>query len=80
MGRWRRKRVGPTGDREQLELLCSWEERREYERIKPLALFGEPMPERAETSTSERPLYDMMPRSTVERRKEIISCSSAAGP
>jgi hypothetical protein len=58
MGRRRRRRVGPTDDWEQLELLCAWEEQREYERIRPLVLFGEPVPERAaETSTSERTLY-----------------------
>ncbi len=57
MGR-RRRRVGPTDDWEQLELLCAWEEQREYERIRPLVLFGEPVPERAaDTSTSERTLY-----------------------
>jgi putative transposase len=58
MGRRRRRRVGPTDDWEQLELLCAWEEQRKYERIRPLVLFGEPVPERAaETSTSERTLY-----------------------
>jgi hypothetical protein len=40
MGRRRRRRVDPTDDWEQLELLCVWEEQREYERIRPLVLFG----------------------------------------
>jgi hypothetical protein len=54
MGRRRRRRVGSTDDWKQLDLLCAWEEQREYGRIKPLVLFGEPVPERAaETSTSE---------------------------
>jgi putative transposase len=58
MGRRRRRRVGPTDDWEQLELLCAWEEQREYESIRPLVLFGEPVLERAaETSASERTLY-----------------------
>lgn len=58
MGRRKRRRVGPTDDREHLELLCAWEKQREYERIRPLVLFSEPVPERAaETSTSERTLY-----------------------
>ena len=58
MGRRRRRRVDPTDDWEQLELLCVWEEQREYERIRPLVLFGEPVPERArQTGTSERTLY-----------------------
>jgi transposase InsO family protein len=38
--------------------LCAWEEQREYERIRPLVLFGEPVSERsAETGASERTLY-----------------------
>ena len=43
----RRRHVDPTNDWEQPELLCSWEEQREYERIRPLVLFGGPVPERA---------------------------------
>jgi putative transposase len=58
MGRRRRRRVDRTDDWEQLELLCAWDEQREYERIRPLVLFGEPVPERAaQTGTSERTLY-----------------------
>ena len=54
----RRRRADPTDDWEQLELLCAWEEQREYERIRPLVPFGEPIPERAvQTGTSERTLY-----------------------
>ena len=57
MGR-RRRRVDPTDDWEQLDLLCAWEEQREYERIRPLVLFGGPVPERAvQTGTSERTLF-----------------------
>jgi putative transposase len=58
MGRRKRRRVDPTDDWQQLELLCVWEEQREYERIRPLVLFGGPVPERsAETGISERVLY-----------------------
>ncbi len=57
-GRRRRRRVDATDDWEQLELLCSWDEQREYERIRPLVLFGTPVPERsAQTGASERTLY-----------------------
>ncbi len=35
---WKRLRVDPTEDWEQLELLCVWDEQREYERIRPLVL------------------------------------------
>ena len=38
--------------------MCAWDEQKEYERIRPLVLFGDPVPERAaETGTSERTLY-----------------------
>ena len=57
-GKPRRRRVDPTDDRDQLELLCAWEEQREYERIGPLVLFGDPVPVRArQTGSSERTLY-----------------------
>jgi putative transposase len=58
MGRRRRRRVVSTDDWEQLALLCVWEEQEEYERIRPLVLFGEPVPERStEVGVSERTLY-----------------------
>ena len=39
-------------------LLLRWQEQKEYERIRPLVLFGEPVPDRAlGTGTSERTLY-----------------------
>lgn len=58
MGRRRRRLVDPNDDWEQLELLCTWDEQVEYERIRPLVLFGEPVFERAwTTGTSERTLY-----------------------
>ncbi len=51
----RRRRVEPTDDWEQLELLCVWDEQVEYERIRPLVLFGEPVTERAvRTGISDR--------------------------
>jgi hypothetical protein len=46
MGRRKRRRVYPTDDWQQLELLCVQEEQREYERIRPLVLFGGPVPGR----------------------------------
>jgi len=57
--RKRRRRIAPTEKLrwEQLELLCAWDEQIEYERIRPLVLFGEPAAERAlETGTSKRTL------------------------
>ena len=43
---------------EQLELLCTSEAQRRYEQLRPSALFGSSVPERAaETGVSERTLY-----------------------
>ena len=53
-------RVDPTEEIawEQLELLCTSEAQRRYEQLRPSALFGSPVPERAaETGVSERTLY-----------------------
>jgi hypothetical protein len=36
----RRRRVEPTDQWEQIELLCGWTEQRDYELIRPLMLFG----------------------------------------
>jgi transposase len=70
MGKRRRRRLEPTDDWEQLELLCAWDEQREYERIRPLVLFGAPVAERSvETATSERTLY----RKTAAFRDEGMS-------
>jgi len=39
-GSGRRRRVGPTDEWEQIELLCGWPEQRHYEPIRPLVLFS----------------------------------------
>jgi len=43
-GKAEKKARRPTDDWEQLELLCVWLEQREYERIRPLVLFGDRSP------------------------------------
>jgi len=43
----KRRRVDPTDEWEQLELLCGWPEQRGYELIRPIVLFGVPAAERA---------------------------------
>lgn len=54
----RRRQVEHTEDWEQLKLLVKWPEQERYEEIRPLVLFGDPVPERSEeTGTSERTLY-----------------------
>ena len=78
MGRRRRKRVDPTHEWEQIELLCAWEEQREYERIRPLVLFGEPLPMRAEeTGTSERVLYRRIAALREEGMQSLFSSPKA---
>ena len=54
----RRRRVEPTDEWEQIELLCAWPEQRDYELTRPLVLFVGPAAERAtETgAVSERTL------------------------
>ena len=55
MGSRKRRRVERADDWEQLEILCAWDEQMEYEKIRPLVLFGDPAPERAtETGTNPR--------------------------
>jgi len=36
----RQRRVEPSEDWEQIELLCAWPEQRDYELIRPSVLFG----------------------------------------
>ncbi len=60
MGKRNTDRVDPTKEIgwEQLELLCTSEAQRRYKQLRPSALFGSPVPERAaETRVSERTLY-----------------------
>ena len=42
-----RRRVEPTDEWEQTELLCGWPEQREYEIVRPLVLFGSSAAQRA---------------------------------
>jgi putative transposase len=78
MGRRKRRRMDPTDDWQQLELLCVWEEQREYERIRPLVLFGGPVPERsAETGVSERVLYRKIAAFREEGMQSLFSSPKA---
>lgn len=56
-GRRRRRRVEPTDEWRQVELLCAWPEQLAYEEIRPLTLFGASVAMRArETGPAERTL------------------------
>jgi len=75
----RRRRVGPTDDWEQLELLCLWPEQRHYELIRPLVLFGSPAAERAgETgAASERTLQRRARRFEAEGVESLFGSDRA---
>ena len=56
-GKRRRRRVEPTNEWGQLELLCGWPEQVVYEEIRPLVLFGLSAAERfRQTGSAERTL------------------------
>ena len=76
----RRRRVEAAEELrwEQLELLCAWDEQVEYERIRPLVLFGEPVAERAvETGTSKRTLQRRVSGFEREGMRSLFGSSPA---
>lgn len=76
--RRQRRRVEPTDDWEQLELLCRWPEQLVYEEIRPLVLFGMPVFGRAEqTGTSERTLYRRISRFEDEGMDSLFASGGA---
>ena len=70
----RRRRVEPTDEWEQIELLCAWPEQRGYELIRPLVLFGSLPSERAaETgAASERTLQRRVSRFDAEGLESLF--------
>jgi putative transposase len=73
----RRRRVEPTDDWEQLKLMCKWPEQVRYEEIRPLALFGSSVVERAEeTGTSERTLYRRVDRFEAEGMESLFGAEA----
>ena len=75
----RRRRVEPTDEWEQLELLCGWLEQRDYELIRPLVLFGSPASARAaETgAASERTLQRRVLRFDAEGMESLFGSEAA---
>jgi len=74
----RRRRVEPTDEWEQLELLCRWPEQLAYEEIRPLVLFGLPVSERAEeTDSSDRTLYRRISRFEDEGMDSLFAAEGA---
>src|SRR5215207_10937407 len=75
----RRRRVEPTEEWEQIELLCGWPEQRDYELIRPLVLFGGPASGRAEETgvTSERTLQRRVARFDAEGMESLFGSEHA---
>ena len=75
----RRRRVEPTDDWEQLELLCAWPEQARYELIRPMALFGVSAAERSRHTgaASERTLYRRTERFDAEGMESLFSSDAA---
>lgn len=76
--RRRRSRGEPTDAWEQLRLLCAWPEQLAYEEIRPLTLFGSPVPGRArETGVGERTLYRRLARFEAEGMESLFGSEKA---
>lgn len=74
----RRRRVEPTDEWEQLQLLCRWPEQLVYKEIRPLVLFRMPVAERAgETGSSERTLYRRISRFEAEGMGSLFAPGNA---
>lgn len=69
-----RRRAEPTGEREQIELLCEWPEQRDYELIRPMLLFGIPAAKRASETgaASERTLQRKASRFDAEGMESLF--------
>jgi transposase len=76
--RRKRRRVEPTHEWERLVPLFWWPEQENYEVIRPLVLFDEPVAERAgEVYLSERTLYRRIDRFEIEGMESLFDSESA---
>jgi transposase len=80
MGEEERRRVEPTDEWEQIELLCAWPEQRDYELIRPMALFRSSAAERASETgaASERTLQRKVARFDAEGMESLFASEHAA--
>jgi putative transposase len=79
MGDKRRgRRVEPTDEWEQIELLCGWPEQERYEEIRPLVLFDVSVAGRAaEVGVSESTLYRRLGRFEAEGMESLFGSEHA---
>ncbi len=74
----RRRRVEQTDEWDLLVPLFAWPEQENYEAIRPLVLFGEPVAERAgQTGVSERTLYRRLERFDAEGMRSLFDAEGA---
>ena len=75
----RRRRVEPTDEWEQIELLCGWPEQRAYELIRPMVLFGAPANGRSEETgaSSGRTLRRRAARFEAEGMESLFGSDAA---
>ena len=75
----RRRRVEPTDEWEQIELLCGWPEQRDYELIRPMVLFGAPADGRSQETgeSSGRTLRRKATRFEAEGMESLFGSESA---
>jgi putative transposase len=79
MSRRERPRVEPTDDWKELLPLFDWPEQQAYEEIRPLVLFGAPVPPRAkETATPERTMYRRVKRFEQDGMASLLGTDPAA--
>src|SRR5215216_3408412 len=74
-----RRRVEPTDEWEQIELLCGWSEQRDYELIRPLVLFGPPADGRSQETgaSSGRTLRRKAARFEAEGMESLFGSETA---
>jgi putative transposase len=79
MGKKGSRRVEPTEEWEQIELLCGWPEQRDYELIRPLVLFRSPAAQRASDTgaASERTLQRKVARFEAEGMESLFGSERA---
>ena len=75
----RRRRVEPTHEWEQIELLCGWPEQRDYELIRPMVLFGAPADGRSQEAgeSSGRTLRRKAARFEAEGMESLFGSETA---
>jgi hypothetical protein len=79
MGRKRRRKVEPTDEWQELLPLFEWPEQRAYEELRPLALFGGSVAERAgQTGTPERTMYRRVERFEKDGMVSLFATDPAA--